>query len=340
MNYSVEAISEKQTWEACISIFPEANFLQSWEWGVFQERIGHTVYRMAVYADGVCVACALGVVEPARRGTYITVAGGPLLTDWYDSELQGLVIGELQRWAMDQNAVFVRIRPQQLESPQALKVLREFGFRQAPMHLTADTTLQLDVRLQPEELLAQMRKNTRYSIRKAEREEITVLQSQDPEDILQFTNIQNQLAERQQFIPFSYNFLREQFTVFAEQNKAVLFKSYQGETLLAEAFVIFDNGEAVYHYGVSTEENHTLPGSYACQWAAILEAQQRGCTRYNFWGVAPEEKKDHRFAGVSIFKRGFGGKEVPYIPAQDLPTSAWYPVVYLFETFRRLRRGL
>ena len=141
-------------------------------------------------------------------------------------------------------------------------------------------------------------------------------------------------------MPFSEKFLTEPFAAFVADDQVVLFQAYEGNTLLAAAFVLFYNGEAVYHYGVSTEANAKLPGSYACQWAAILEAQQRGCTKYNFWGIAPEEETKHRFAGVSLFKRGFGGTEVAYLPARDIALSWKYQLTFWFETLRRKMRRL
>ena len=110
--------------------------------------------------------------------------------------------------------------------------------------------------------------------------------------------------------------------------------------LLASAFVIFYGNEAVYHYGVSTDANRTMPGAYAVQWRAILEAKQRGMKRYNFWGVAPKNETNHRFAGVSTFKRGFGGNEVQYVPAHDKVLSQKYYLIWILETIRRKLRRL
>jgi lipid II:glycine glycyltransferase (peptidoglycan interpeptide bridge formation enzyme) len=135
-------------------------------------------------------------------------------------------------------------------------------------------------------------------------------------------------------------FLYEQFSVFAADDQAALIHSYLNDQLLATAYVLFYNREAVYHYGISTPANERLPGSYAAQWTAILEAKRRDCTAYNFWGVAPKDETNHRFAGVSTFKRGFGGEEVAYLPAHDLPTSPIYQLTHLFETLRKKARHL
>jgi len=74
-------------------------------------------------------------------------------------------------------------------------------------------------------------------------------------------------------------------------------------------------------------------------WEAILEAKRRDCERFNLWGVAPKDETRHRFASLSVFKRGFGGEEVEYLPAHDLPLTPRYKAIRIFEIFRkRLRR--
>ena len=107
------------------------------------------------------------------------------------------------------------------------------------------------------------------------------------------------------------------------------------------AFIIFYGQEAVYHYGASTDEGRKYPGAYLIQWEAIREAKKRGMKAYNFWGVAPESEKDHRFSGLSLFKRGFGGSDVKYLQAQDLVIDKnRYLINFWIEKVRRkLRRA-
>jgi lipid II:glycine glycyltransferase (peptidoglycan interpeptide bridge formation enzyme) len=112
-----------------------------------------------------------------------------------------------------------------------------------------------------------------------------------------------------------------------------------GEELLAQAMIIFYGKEAVYHYGASTPLARKYPGAYLIQWAAIKEAKRRGCERYNFWGVAPEDQKDHRFAKLSVFKRGFGGKDFAYLRAHDLIIDKMrYKINVMIEKQRKKRR--
>lgn len=333
-------ITQKKVWESFVLSYVGANFLSSWNWGVFHQKLNKKVFYRGYYQGTVLVGVSLFVLEEAKRGRYLTVAGGPLL-DWSNKELVATWKGDLTQLAKQKQALFVRVRPQLLEDSKNISLFAQLGFEPSPMHLTADLTLQLDITQDLDILMAGMRKNTRYEIRKAERVGIRVESSQDRNQIKEFYQHQLALAEKHGFVPFSYDFLKKQFDVFVNDNQVCLFHSYKDDTLLASAFVIFYGEEAVYHYGISTPENAKLPGSYACQWAAVSEAKRRGLHRYNFWGIAPKEEGDeHRFAGVSLFKRGFGGEEVAYLPAHDLPVSLLYGGVKIFEMIRAKRRHL
>ena len=333
--YKIEEVTSKEEWEGFILSRPEVNFLQSWNWGVFHENLGKKVFRVGLYSGDELSGVALCVKETAKRGTYLTIAGGPI--PFSGPELEKL-IERIKEIAQREKCDFVRLRPQELDSEVSRQTAKTLGLKKSPLYLTADLTLQLDIQQSEEELLRQMRKTTRYERRKAEREGIEVKISKNPEDIQRFYENEIALAKRQRFVPFSYKFLHEQFKAFVKDDQAALFHAYKDGELLASAFIVFYNGEAVYHYGVSTPANTEWPGAYACQWAAIQEAKKRGFWYYNFWGVAPNNEINHRFAHLSIFKRGFGGEEVQYLPAHDLPISQRYPAIRAFELLRKVVR--
>lgn len=343
----IETVTDQQLWEKYLDFFAEANFLQSSAWQNFQRTIGKKTWAIRVYqvkSQNIeqTLALALVVAEKAKRAHYLTIAGGPLIY-WKANNSQEILLvllEYLKKIAKEQKFCFLRLRPQAPTSQEFLELFRQLGFKQAPMHLTADRTLQLDLSLSETTLLAQMRKNTRYEIRRAEKMMIKTKISQDPDEIKAFYEAQLDLARRQNFIPFAYQFLYQQFLAFLQNKQVALIHSYLNDQWLASAFIIFYRREAVYHYGVSSLANAKLPGSYACQWAAIKEAKKRGLDFYNFWGISPPGDNKHRFAGVSLFKRGFGGQEVVYLPAQDYPFSQKYYLVRIFELFRKKIRKL
>jgi lipid II:glycine glycyltransferase (peptidoglycan interpeptide bridge formation enzyme) len=342
MKFILKEDITKDIWEQSILEFPEANFLQSWNWGEFHESLGKTVIRLLFvdsYSSQKVVALAQIVVEHAKRGNYITLAGGPIM-DWSNKELFDFVFKNIKLIAKKQKVDFIRFRPQELESSSLQKLVKNIGAKPSQMHLTADLTLQLDLTQTEDELLSKMRKNHRSSIKKCDKLGIIVKQTSDPAEIKSFYDNQLAIAQRHGFVPFGYDFLHKQFKSFVQDDQVLLFHSFYEGKLLASAFIIFYNDEAVYHYGISTDENRKLPGSYSCQWAAIKAARARGCRKYNFWGIAPENEKGHRFAGVTMFKTGFGGEHVEYLHAHDIPISFKYYLIAGFEFLRKKIRRL
>ncbi len=336
----VKLVDDKATWEKFMSAQQEANFLQSWYWGEFHSGLGHTVCRRGFYNDGKLVGVMSAVVEPARRGRHLVVAGGPIL-DWSSKKLVAEWVKELRRLGQEHKCVFARVRPQLLDNENSQRLFKSLGFKLAPMHVTADLTSQLDLNKSDEELKRAMRKGTRYEVNKAQKLGIEVEAVADDRYLDEFYNLQLETANRQGFVPFGKRFLGEQFRAFAAADKVLMYRATHQNELLAMAFIIFYGQEAAYHYGASTDLARQLPGAYAIQMAAISEARRRGCSRYNFWGVTKHGQTKHRFYGVSVFKRGFGGEDVAYLPAQDLPiVKLKYPLTYTFETIRRKRRRL
>ena len=337
-DYIVKSITDKKTWEEFLSLQQEANFLQSWYWGEFHKNLGKQVFYNGFFSGEKLVGVALCIVEPARRGKYMTIPGGPII-DWENKRLISAVFAEIKKIARENNCVFVRVRPQLVDSDISRKIFKKLGFIDAPMYMHAELTSQLDVTKSEEEIMAAMRKTTRYEIRKAEKIGVKISTSTDEKLIRHFYDLQLETARRQKFVPFSYKYFFEQFKVFFASNKALLYTATFEKKILAQAFIIFYNAEAVYHYAVSTEEGRQYPGAYLLQWEVIKEAKKRGMKRYNFWGVAPVESKDHRFAGISIFKRGFGGEDVQYLHAQDLIINfPRYTINYIVEQVRKVAR--
>lgn len=334
---TVKKIGDKNTWEEFLTEHLEANFLQSWYWGEFQEKINRKIIRTGFYSLGKLVGVMLVIVEPAKRARYLIVPGGPII-DWGKPSLVNAFAQNLRRIGKEQGYTFARVRPQALDNDFSRRIFRKLGFVNAPMYLHAELTSQLEIKRAEDELLAGMRKATRYEIKKAILLGIKIEENGE-KNIRDFYELQIETARRQKFVPFARDFLETQFEVFIKYNKAILYTAKYKNKILAQAVIIFYGPEAVYHYGASTDEGRRYPGAYLIQWEAIKEAKKRGIQRYNFWGVSPENSKDHRFKGLSLFKRGFGGNDVAYLPAQDLVfDKSRYLINYWVEKIRRTIR--
>ena len=73
----------------------------------------------------------------------------------------------------------------------------------------------------------------------------------------------------------------------------------------------------------------------------IQDLQSLKIQRFNLWGIAPDGQKQHRYAGVTTFKTGFGGEIVEFVPAQDIVIKRGrYLINLLIETIRKKKRHL
>ena len=320
-------INNQKQWEEFLLASAQVNFLQSWRWGEMQLTLKKPVFRLGVFDHGRLTGILQLIKVAAKRATYLECPGGPLI-DWA-GEVHPWLFKELKQFALGAGASFIRIRPNIL--PQDL------GLRQAPMHLTAETTWVLPLEPDEAQLLKNMRKTTRYLIRKAEKLEVQISQSVDPVDIDFLFQLQQETVDRKHFVPFSQDYFLAELKAFLPDNIRLFKAVYRGK-VLALAMIIFYGAEAVYHYSGSSNANREIPASYLLQWEVIKTAKKLGFSRYNFWGYTKNPR--HRFYGPSLFKAGFGGHEVVYQPAQDLIVSPAYWPNWLVETWRRKWRRL
>ncbi len=333
--YEIKNVVDKDKWEAFTANQPEANFLQSWQWGEFHKSRGKSVIRRGVYKDKQLVGVYVGQVEDARRGKRLEIAGGPII-NWEDGHLVEAVTADIKEQAGKHNAVFARIRPQLPQTEEALSNFKKHGFKKAPMYLSVELAGVLDLSQSEEEILKGMRQRLRRALRKAKKNNVTIETSTNPADIETFYDIQLQTAKRQDFVAFSKDFLKKQFEAFAQEGQAVLYTAKHNGEVLAQNFMIFYGNEASYHYGVSTQLGTRLSGAPLLHMQAMKDARERGIKRYNFWGIVPENDTTHRFYGVSVFKRGFGVDELQYMPAHDLVLKpAKYKGTWMVESARR-----
>lgn len=340
MTYTIKHIDNRDQWEDFMSTHPEANFLHSWQWGEFHESRGRIVFRRGVFDDNKLIGVYVGQIEPARRGRYLQIVGGPII-NWDAADAVAALFNDIRQQAAKQTCVYVRIRPQLEESPDSYERFKQLGLRKAPMHLSVELAGILDLEKSEDVILKGMRQRLRRALRKAEKNDITIETTTDPDAISEFYRIQLETAGRQQFVAFSEDFLKKQFEAFAHTGNATLYTARHEGEILAQNFMIFYGNEASYHYGVSTELGTKLSGAPLLHMQAIRDARERGIKRYNFWGIVDENDTKHRFYGVSVFKRGFGVEELRYLPAHDLVINPLaYLVTYVIETIRRKIRHL
>ena len=329
-------IESQSEWDSFITGHKEANFLQSWDFYEFHKKRGKKVVRRGVVNEkNQLVAAYAGVVETAKRGKHLAIAGGPIL-DWQDKKLIKSVFEDIKKQGIEHQCVFVRIRPQLELSNQSLKIMQNLGLKKAPMYLSVEYAGILDLKQSEEEILAHASQGLRRKIRKAKKSDITIETSKDPKIVKTFYKLEVEHAKRQQFIAFSEDFLTKQFEAFTKNDEVIMYTAKSKGQILAQNFMIFYGNEASYHYGTSSELGNKYSAAPLLHLAAMNEARRRKINRYNFWGIVGLDETKHRFYGVSNFKRSFGVEELKYTPAHDLIIdSRKYWITKIIETLRK-----
>ena len=281
---------------------------------------------------------AVMIVRDAKRGRYLEIPCGPLV-DWGDKETVGAVFSKIAEIGKREKCVFVRVRPQLTASAEHLKLLEELGLKKSPMHLAAEHTVMIDLSSSEEGLLAKMRRQTRYEVRRAEKLGIVVEKGNSEELFREFHEVQMRTAKRQGFVPPDLATLMAERAAFGE-NIQIYVARTEGEAI-AYGLIIRGGKEGDYYEAASTDLNRKLPGAYALLWQAMKDLKKDGYERFNLWGIAPAGQPNHRYAGVTTFKTGFGGDIVEFVPAHDLVLAKMrYAADFAFETLRKKRRHL
>ena len=322
-------------WDEIVKKYPEANFLQSPAYGKMNELLG----SKATVEDFGGKGHALMVVRDAKRGRYLEIPCGPLI-DWEDMDLRAEVFHRITEIAKQEKCVFVRVRPQIIRDAKNMKMLTDLGLKESPMHLAAEHTVMIDLSLSEEELLAGMRRQTRYEVRRADKLGIKVTRDNSEEIFREFHAVQAETAKRQGFVPPSLKVLLAEREAFGDNAEIYVAETNGGEKI-AYGLIIKDGREGDYYEAASTELNRKLPGAYAIIWQAMRDLKSEGYERFNLWGIAPAGQPNHRYAGVTTFKTGFGGKIVEYVPAHDMVISRMgYLKDLVVEKARKKRRHL
>ena len=322
-------------WSEVSQKYPEANFLQSPEYAKMNEALGYKAITEEFAGKGY----ALMIVRDAKRGRYLEIPCGPLM-NWKDKAAVKAVFAKIADIARQEKCVFVRVRPQLVNTAENMRMLATLGLKKAPMHLAAEHTVMLNLTKSEDELLADMRRQTRYEVRRAGKLGITVEKSNSDEIFKEFHRVQTDTAHRQGFVPPNLKTLLAEKEAFGDNIAIYVAKTAEGEPV-AYGMIIRGCKEGDYYEAASTPLNRKLPGAYALLWQAMRDLKADGYERFNLWGIAPAGQPHHRYAGVTTFKTGFGGEIIEYVPAHDMVINKLgYMKNLVVETARKKRRHL
>ena len=331
-------------------------FLQTDTWGAYQEALGRKVF----FIRGENWKALLVRHDLPLGKNYLYCPKGPMATTTNDQrpttndpQLTTNDIEEFLERAMgiakQERSMFLRWDPPPGSSYQLSAISYKFVETRSvqPQH-----TLVVYLTKSEEELLRGMHEKTRYNIRLARRHGVEV-RAAEPKDINAFLMLLVQTARRDNISlhprehyrkllevtddprPTTHDQTKLPSAVVSRQSSVPFTRLYVAEHQgkpLAAAIIIFYNDTVTYLHGASSSSNRNLMAPYLLHWHIMQEAKHMGYAAYDFWGI---NDNNPRWAGITRFKRGFGGEELHFPGSIDVVLNApWYGLYRLLTRFR------
>ena len=316
IHWNFEKATNAEEWNDFVKRQQYSNFLGSWEWLSFWENMGARVDRYKIVDKQNNLVGLLGWREVrALRGRYNFFDLGPFI-DWSNSDLVKQTLRFIYKKTKEQKLWFYRIGPNVEDSVSLKKFLRKQRLiKSNSITNNGRTTLIIDLTLSTEDLLAQMRKNTRYYIRQAKNKYgIKVKMVSDMSKWKDFEYIFKDTLVRQDWTASSLIYMKKQFEFFSKNGFSRMFYAeYKNEIIAIAIFTAFGD-EVIYHHSGSLTKFRNIPSMYLLLWEAILWYKSKGFNRFNMFGVTWSENKEDSLYGVSLFKKGFGGRKLILTP--------------------------
>ncbi|MCR4940347.1 MAG: peptidoglycan bridge formation glycyltransferase FemA/FemB family protein [Treponemataceae bacterium] len=265
-------------------------------------------------------------------------------------------LSEALRPHLPETVIFIRydlpwLNPDPGRRSEMLEIMMNYGSKyhnlhKAPSNHLSSSTCILNLGPSPQQILNNMRQQTRNSIRRAYREEVSfiILDAMSPDlpELLEKTYlIYKDTALRKNFYFEKFDYFDKLFKLnkdfikpkadtsfekglvpldaVAPPPKFYLFTAKKDKTLLSSLILAICGSNAYYMYAASSMNKRECMPNYGLQWEVIRFARSQGCTRYDFMGIPPKSDSNSPMAGLYIFKTGFGGAVTHYAGAWDYP---------------------
>lgn len=279
----------------------------------------------------------LAELKTTPVGNYLYVPYGPCATT-----KQGVkkAYDSLSQLAAEQKAIFIRVEPQNQEH---LSLLKSFKAKKSHDLNPADSWI-LDLTPDKADLLHGFSQGTRTRYNQFPKKGLSVTTSKNPNDIKHLVDFQQQLAKVRNIGTFSEKYLKAELA----QDFAVLYLVHYTppetniEKIIA-ASLFFDYSDTRYYMQSAADlQYRKLPATVALLSTALFDAKKQGITKFDFWGIAPDNAPDdHPWAGFTEFKKSFGGEAVHYCGTWDIVNnSAKYRLYQALRKAIRIKRKI
>jgi lipid II:glycine glycyltransferase (peptidoglycan interpeptide bridge formation enzyme) len=312
-------VTDRDAWNTFVERARYRSFPQLWEWGELRETSGWRAIRLAVgeSPDQPLAGAQVLVRQVPLVGWRLGYAPRGPIGQLDDDAVRRALIAALRDLATGERIATVKVDPEAAAGDPFGAALLAAPWRQAARVQPPRTRL---IDLAPDEqiLLGQMSKKHRQYVHKAAREGVSVTQlspSATPDEtavaLADFYRIYADTAERAGFAARVQDYYERVWSLFAPAGHARIFFAVLRGERVATLFHFTCGDRAAEAYGGMTDAGADSRANYLLKWEAIRAFRAEGFAAYDLWGIAT--------GGIAHFKEGFGGRQVDYVGARDLP---------------------
>lgn len=325
-DYEINVSDEVQDadWDAFVAIAPGGHHVQTSLWGQVKALLGWHVARIVVTEQERIVAGAQLLIRPQPFfGSVAYLTKGPIcIPD--DMGLAELVIDAVCRVSKASHGRLLAIQPP--NSGQAMtSFLSTRGFQPSSLELAPTASILIDLTLDFDGLLAQMKRQTRQNIRRSDRQGISVHEGTE-RDLDAFYNLYTATSQRRSFPVYPKEYYMRMWQVFEPHGYIKLFLAkYGAESVSALLLVPYRDTVIAKILGWSGLHADRRPNE-AVFWGSIQWAKSHGYACFDLEGINPmgaemvlngESLPESLQHSPDFFKLGFGGQVVLYPRAYD-----------------------
>jgi lipid II:glycine glycyltransferase (peptidoglycan interpeptide bridge formation enzyme) len=315
-------VHHRDDWNRFVETASFRSFPQLWEWGELREPSGWRPVRLAIGPEPA---------QPPLAGAQVLIRDVPMVGwrlgyaprgpvgDLDDADVRGTMTSALRALAHDEGIATIKVDPEATPDGAFGQALMRPPWRGAAKVQPPRTRL-IDLTQDEDALRGAMKRKHRQYVTKAEREGITVehmdgsaFQPIADQWLDDFYAIYAHTAERAGFVARARDYYQRVWEQFAPAGHVRLsFATRDGERL-ATLFHFTVGDRAAEAFGGMTDAGAESRANYLLKWEAIRSFQRDGFATYDLWGLAT--------GGIAQFKEGFGGRQVDYVGARDLPVK-------------------
>lgn len=315
---TTRVVTSRQDWDAGVLALG-GHPLQLWGWGEVKAAGAWTAHRLEVRRGEQVLGLAQVLVRrlPTPFGRLSYVPRGPVVAGDDDApsadlaERRALVVGAVTAWCREHvGGVGVSFEPDWAagtgpELPGAVA---------NPETVLVPTTVVLDLRRTPDELLADMDRSPRRDIRKAGRDGMDLRRVTEEADVRAVMEVYRETARRASFALHSDEYYLRVHRELGD--RSVLVAAWSQGRPVCFSWCLNSDRTSFQLYGGSDAEGRRLRATPPVYWRSVELAQRAGLTRFDLNGLLND--------GISDFKRSLAKHDDTLVGTLDVPFSWRY----------------